>query len=318
MADRVRLLVLDDYQDAARRYGPWDRVAGTVDLDVERRHLEGEELVARLQGAAVVLAMRERTRFDAALFARLPDLRLLVSTGPVNAAVDLDAARAHGVIVSGTGITQHPTAELTWGLILGLARGLAAEEANVRAGGWQLGVGTDLAGRTLGVIGLGRLGRRVARVAQAFDMTVLAWSANLDADEARGLGCEPVGKEELLRRIDVVTIHQRLSDRTRGLIGAAELALMRPGAYLVNTSRGPIVDEAALVAALHEGRLGGAALDVFDVEPLPADSPLRATPNTLLSPHLGYVTGETYERFFSDAVADVEAWLAGAPVRVLG
>jgi phosphoglycerate dehydrogenase-like enzyme len=261
--------------------------------------------------------MRERTPFGADLLARLPRLRLLVTTGMANASIDLAAARERGVVVCGTGSLPSPTAELTWGLILALLRHVPAEDARLRGGGWQTTVGTELAGRTLGVIGLGRLGRRVARVARAFEMDVLAWSQNLDPDEARRHGAEPVGREELLSRADVVTIHLRLSGRTRGLIGAAELARMKPSAVLVNTSRGPIVDEAALVAALRDGVIAGAGLDVYETEPLPPGHPLRSAPNTVLTPHLGYVTSGTYARFYADAVEDIAAFGRGAPVRVL-
>ena len=261
--------------------------------------------------------MRERTSFGADLLGRLPRLRLLVTTGMANAAIDLDAAAANGVVVCGTRIMPGPTAGLTWGLILGLLRHIPEEAANLRGGGWQTTVGLDLHGLTLGVLGFGRLGRRVAAVAQAFEMDVIAWSANLDPDAARAAGVEPVAFEALLERSDVLSIHTRLSDRTRGLIGAAELALMQPTAVLVNTSRGPIVDEAALVAALRDGTLGGAALDVFDAEPLPADHPLRTAPNTLATPHIGYVTAQNYALFYGDAVEDIAAFAAGTPIRVL-
>jgi phosphoglycerate dehydrogenase-like enzyme len=308
--------VLDDYQDVARAFGPWD----VLDADVTafHDHVDGIDAVAaRLAPFDVVVAMRERTPFGADLLARLPRLRLLITTGMANPSIDLAAARERGVVVCGTGGLPSPTAELTWGLILALLRHIPAEDARLRAGGWQATVGTELAGRTLGVIGLGRLGRRVARVARAFEMDVLAWSQNLDPDEARHHGAEPVRRDELLSRADVVTIHLRLSARTRGLIGAAELARMKPSAVLVNTSRAPIVDEAALIAALHDGTIAGAGLDVFDPEPLPAGHPLRSAPNTVLTPHLGYVTGGTYARYYEDAVADIAAFQRGEPVRVL-
>jgi phosphoglycerate dehydrogenase-like enzyme len=261
--------------------------------------------------------MRERTPFGADLLARLPRLRLLVTTGMANPSIDMEAAAARDVVVCGTGGLPSPTAELTWALILSLLRHVPEEDARIRAGGWQATVGTELAGRTLGVIGLGRLGRRVAAVGRAFEMPVIAWSQNLVAGEARALGIEAVGRDDLLARSDVVTIHLRLSDRTRGLIGAAELARMRPSAVLVNTSRGPIVDEPALLRALHEGTIAGAGLDVYDTEPLPPDHPLRRAPNTVLTPHLGYVTAGTYARYYEDAVEDVAAFARAAPVRVL-
>jgi phosphoglycerate dehydrogenase-like enzyme len=310
-------VVLDDYQDVARRFGPWRDLGPDVSLDVVTDHLLGRELLDRLAGADVVVAMRERTAFDADLLRALPELRLLVTTGMANAAIDLAAAAECGVTVCGTGGLASPTAELTWGLVLALARRIPAEDAAMRRGDWQLGVGTELAGKTFGVIGLGRLGQRVARIAQAFEMRVGAWSQNLDPGLARGLGVEPVSKADLLRDSDVVSLHLKLSDRTRGIIGAADLAQMRRSAYLVNTSRGPLVDTDALLAALHDGLIAGAGIDVYDEEPLPRAHPLRSAPNTVLTPHVGYVTDGTYRVFFTDAVADVAAWLAGSPVRVL-
>jgi phosphoglycerate dehydrogenase-like enzyme len=307
--------VLDDYQGVALDSGPW------AQLDAEvvalRAHLTGDALVDALAGSDVVVAMRERTAFDAALLDRLPDLRLLVTTGMKNAAIDLDAARARGVTVSGTRSRQEAPAELTWALVLAVTRNLVFEDAAVRAGGWQSTIGPELSGRTLGVLGLGRLGGRVAGYGRAFGMKVLGWSANLDPGHARELGVEPVALDDLLRRSDVVTVHLQLSDRTRGLLGARELELIGPGGYLVNTSRGPIVDETALVAALHAGTIAGAGLDVYDVEPLPVEHPLRSAPRTVLAPHIGYVSTDTYRTFFADAVEDVAAWVAGTPVRVL-
>jgi phosphoglycerate dehydrogenase-like enzyme len=313
----TKVVVLDDYQDVARRFGPWRDLGSDVSLDVVTVHLVGSELLGRLTGADIVVAMRERTAFDADLLRALPDLRLLVTTGMANAAIDLAAAAECGITVCGTGGLASPTAELTWGLVLALARRIPAEDAAMRRGDWQLGVGTELAGKTFGVIGLGRLGQRVARIAQAFEMRVLAWSQNLDPELARSLGVEPVAKADLLRDSDVVSLHLKLSDRTRGIIGAADLAQMRRSAYLVNTSRGPLVDTDALLAALHDGLIAGAGIDVYDEEPLPRAHPLRSAPNTVLTPHVGYVTDGTYRVFFTDAVADIAAWLAGSPVRVL-
>src|SRR4051794_10532908 len=262
--------------------------------------------------------MRERTPFPRSLLERLPDLRLLVTTGAKNASIDVAAAVERGVLVCGTGAHPPGTAELTWALILSIARHLPEEMANVRTGGWQTTVGIDLAGRRLGIVGLGRLGTRVARIGQAFEMDVVAWSQNLTDERAAEAGVRRVEKEELFGTSDVVTVHLQLSDRTRGLIGADELALMKPTAILVNTSRGPIVDQQALLAALVEHRLGGAGVDVYDREPLPADHPLRNAPGLVATPHLGYVTEATYEVFFRDAVEDVAAWMRGAPVRQLG
>jgi phosphoglycerate dehydrogenase-like enzyme len=262
--------------------------------------------------------MRERTPFPRAVLERLPRLRLLVTTGSRNASIDVAAAAEHGVTVCGTRAHAPGTAELTWALVLAVARHLPQEDASVRAGGWQQTIGTDLAGATLGLLGLGRLGERVARIGLAFEMDVVAWSANLTDERAAEVGVRRAAcKEELLATADVVSVHLQLSDRTRGLIGARELDLMKPTAILVNTSRGPIVEEAALVRALREGTIAGAGLDVFDVEPLPRHSPLRELRRAVLTPHLGYVTEKTYEVFYGDAVEDVAAWRAGRPVRVV-
>lgn len=312
----MRIAVLDDYQNVATRFGDWPSLGAEV--VVFNEHIaDADELVRALAGFEVVVAMRERTRFPAELLRRLPDLRLLVTTGPRNAAIDMAAARECGIVVSATGYLPHPTVELTWALILAAARGLPTQDRSVRAGGWQTGVGFGLRGRTLGLLGLGRLGSAVARVGQSFGMETIAWSQNLTAERAGEYGVTAVGKEELLRRADVLSVHLVLSRRTRGLIGAAELASMKPTAWLVNTSRGPVVDEAALVAALRDNTIAGAALDVYDTEPLPAEHPLRALPNTVLTPHIGYVTEELYEIFYGDAVADIAAYQAGEPIRVL-
>ena len=314
-----RIAVLDDFQGVSERYADWSTLPEPAEVTVFRDHLDDEDAVAaRLAPFDVVVAMRERTPFPRSLLDRLPELRLLVTTGAKNAAIDLAAATENGVVVCGTASLPSGTPELTWALILATARHLPEEVGNVRSGGWQTTVGTDLAGARLGVIGLGRLGSRVARIGQAFEMDVVAWSQNLTDERAAEVGVRRVGKEELLRTADVVTIHLQLSERTRGLLGAGELALMKPTAILVNTSRGPIVDEAALAAALEEHRLAGAGLDVYDAEPLPGDSPLRRLPNAVATPHLGYVTSRTYELFYREAVEDVAAWMSGAPVRRLG
>jgi phosphoglycerate dehydrogenase-like enzyme len=310
--------VLDDYQDVASEYGPWERLDGRIALATFTDHVDDDDaLVTRLGGFEVVVAMRERTPFPRARLERLETLKLLVTTGMGNAAIDMGAAHELGVLVCGTRVGSDTTAELTWGLILALTRHIAEEDRNLREGGWQRTIGPELAGRTLGLIGLGRLGTRIAGYGAAFKMNLIAWSQNLAANDARAIGVEPVAKDELLARSDVVSIHTRLSDRTRGLIGARELALMKPSAYLINTSRGPIVDEQALLDALREGRIAGAALDVFDREPLPREDPLRSAPNTLLTPHLGYVGQDAYAMFYREIVEDIEAWLDGAPIRVL-
>jgi len=314
----TRVAILDDYQGVARRMSDWGRLPAGTDVVVFPDHLSDPGAVAaRLAEFDVVMAMRERTPFPRALLERLPQLRLLVTSGMRNAAIDLAAAAERGILVCGTGGLPYPTAELAWALILSLVRRVPAEDRATRAGHWQQTVGLGLNGKTLGVLGLGTLGSRVARVGRAFEMDVIAWSQNLTAQRAAEVGATLVGRDELLGRADLVTIHLVLGDRTRGLIGARELALMKPSAYLVNTSRGPIVDEAALVRALRDGTIAGAGLDVFDEEPLPLDHPLRRLPNTVITPHLGYVTEETYRIFFGQALEDVEAFLRGAPVRVL-
>lgn len=307
----MRVAILDDYQDVARRFADWSG----LDVTVFNDHVAGDDaLVARLEPFEAIVAMRERTPFTAERLARLPRLRLLITTGAGNASFDMEAARSRGITVCATGYFNAPTAELTWGLILAVTRHIPQEDAAVRAGGWQHTIGPELARRTLGVIGYGRQGTRVAAIARAFEMDVLAWSQNLREAEGAEVASS---KEELLERSDIVSIHTRLSDRTRGLIGAAELARMKPTAYLINTSRGPIVDEAALLEALHAGTIAGAGLDVYDTEPLPADHPLRGAPNTVLTPHIGYVSTGLYEVFYRDAAEDVRAFMAGAPVRVL-
>jgi phosphoglycerate dehydrogenase-like enzyme len=314
----VRVAVLDDYQEVARHFGPWEALGEDVEVTVFHDHISNDGVLRDLLADyEVIVAMRERTPFTAKRLADLPNLELLVTTGMGNAAIDIDAARERGVTVCGTGGLPSPTAELTWGLILALTRNILEEDRRIREGGWQRTIGPELAGRTLGIVGLGRLGTRVARIADAFEMDVIAWSENLTPEAAEAAGAGAVERDELFATADIVTLHTRLSDRTRGLVGARELALMRPTAFLVNTSRGPIVDEKALLTALHRGAIAGAALDVYDKEPLPEDHPLRAAPRTLLTPHLGYVTEGTYEVFYRDAVEDVAAFLRGEPVRVL-
>jgi len=314
----VQVAVLDDYQEVARELGPWETLAPDAEVTFFHDHLLIDGVVRDLlEGYEVVVAMRERTPFTAKRLASLTDLRLLVTTGMGNAAIDMDAARELGIDVCGTASLPSPTAELAWGLIIALQRNLVEEDRRMREGGWQRTIGPELAGRTLGILGLGNLGRRMGRIAQAFEMQVIAWSEHLTKEAAAGAGAARVERDELFARADVLTIHTRLSDRTRGLVGARELGLMKPTAVLVNTSRGPIVDEDALLEALHKGTIAGAALDVYAKEPLPKDHPLREAPRTLLSPHLGYVSTGTYEVFFRDAVEDIAAWLRGEPVRVL-
>ncbi|MEV5483745.1 MULTISPECIES: D-2-hydroxyacid dehydrogenase family protein [Streptomyces] len=316
-----RCAVLDDYQDIARSMADWSVLAGEVDVRTLRRPFGSEdEVVAAIGDCEIVVAMRERTPFPASLLARLPRLRLLVTSGMRNAAIDLEAAARHGVTVCGTASNTEPPVELTWALILGLARHLVTESTAMRADGpWQSTLGADLHGRTLGLLGLGKIGTRVARIGQAFGMKVTAWSRNLTAERAAEAGVRLAAtKEELLETSDFVSVHLVLSDRTRGLLGADELRRMRPTAHLVNTSRAAIVDQPALLRALRENWIAGAGLDVFDQEPLPAGHPLRTLPNVLALPHLGYVTRRNYEGYFQQAVEDITAFLAGSPIRELG
>jgi phosphoglycerate dehydrogenase-like enzyme len=309
-----RVAILDDYQQVARGYADWESLpAGT-----ELTFFDEPQSVGALQPYDVIVAMRERSRFPAEVLERLPGLRLLVTTGMVNASIDLAAAERLGIVVCGTGSgPSGAVVELTWALILALARHIPVEDQQVRAGGWQQTVGTSLSGQRLGVVGLGRLGAPVARVGVAFGMEVVAWSPHLDAERARAAGATAVTKDELLETADVVTLHVPLKPDSAGLISRADLARMKPTALLVNTSRGPLVDEDALLEALRDARIGGAGLDVFSIEPLPADSPWRSAPRTVLTPHLGYVSHATYQVFYPDAVDDIRAFAAGAPVRTL-
>ncbi len=307
---RAKIAVLDDYQGVALRLADWSAMTARGDVDVFTDHLsDADAVAARLRAYDIVCVMRERTPLGAALIERLPNLKLIASTGPRNASIDLKAAAARGIVVVHTGYFGSPTVELTWALILAGARHLVAEAAAVRSGGWQHSIGDDLSGKTLGVIGLGHIGSQVAKIGLAFGMRVLAWSQNLTAEKAGAVGAALLPKDELLRQADIVSVHLVLSDRTRGLIGAGELALMKPSARLVNTSRGPIVVEAALSAALKAGQIAGAAIDVYDTEPLPADHPYRSLDNLLATPHIGYVSRGLYERFYRDTVANIIAWL---------
>jgi phosphoglycerate dehydrogenase-like enzyme len=314
----TRVAILDDYQGVARQMADWATLPAGTELVVFADHLKDVgEVAARLADFDAVVAMRERTAFPRALLEKLPRLKLLVTTGMRNASIDVGAAVERGIVVCGTSGLPYPTAELTWGLILALLRRIPTEDRATREGQWQVSCGLGLNGKTLGVLGLGNLGSRVAKVGRAFEMEVLAWSQNLTAARAAEVGATLVAKDELLARSDVVSIHLVLSDRTRGLVGARELASMKRTAHLVNTSRGPIVDEAALVAALRAGTIAGAGLDVYDDEPLTLDHPLRNLPNTVITPHLGYVTDEGYRIFYGQALEDVKAWLGGQPVRVI-
>jgi phosphoglycerate dehydrogenase-like enzyme len=311
----INIAVLDDYQGVALTMADWSVLDGRAAVTVFRDHLsDPAAVVARLQPFDVVCVMRERTPLPRAVVAQLDRLRLIVSTGARNAAIDLDAARDQHVMVCNTSGSGNGAMELTWALILAALRHITAETASVRGGGWQVGIGSDLSGRTLGVVGLGRIGSGMARVARAFDMNIVAWSPNLTQERAAVAHARLVSKEELFRVSDVVTLHLVLSERTRSIIGAEDLALMQPTSWLVNTSRGPLVDEAALISALQQHRIAGAALDVFDAEPLPADHPLRTLDNVVATAHIGYVTESSYRAFYRDTVRCIVDWL-DAPQR---
>lgn len=312
----TRVAILDDYQNVALGLADWTSLGTEVGVQAFHERLSGEDTLAkRLGDFEIIVAMRERTLFPRSLLERLPKLKLLVTTGMRSVAIDVKAAAELGIAVSGTGMLTPPTAELTWGMIIGLARHIPQEAQHMRSGGWQTTIGIGLNGKVLGILGLGKLGSEVARVGRAFQMEVIAWSQNLTAEHAATLGATRVEKDELFGRADFVTIHLILSKRTRGLITARELALMKPEGYLINTSRGPIVEEGALIEALTNRKIAGAALDVYDEEPLPADHPLRKLDNVVLTPHLGYVTVENYRRCYSEAVEDIRAFLAGQPIR---
>ena len=315
----VKIVVLDDYQGVALSSADWSVLPQGTEITVLSHHLAGkQELVRQVGEFEVISAMRERTVFSADTLKQLPKLKLLVTTGMRNASIDLDAATELGILVCGTGGSAQATSELTWGLILSLLRHIPEENVSIRKGEWQKTIGNGLEGKTLGVLGLGRLGSQVAMVGQAFGMSVIAWSQNLTEERAFEFNAELVTKDMLFAGSDVVTIHLQLSDRTRGLVGERELALMKSSAYLINTSRGPIVDESALITALEEGWIRGAGLDVYDEEPLADTHPLSALRNTILTPHLGYVTEEGYRVFYSQTVEDIQTYLAGGnPLRLL-
>ena len=314
----ARVALLDDYQGVALGMADWKSLPAGTEVVVFKDHLADEDALAtRLADFDIIMALRERTPFPRSLLERLSKLKLLITAGMRNASIDMKAAAERGVLVCGTAGLPYPTAELAWGLILSLARRIPAEDRATREGRWQTTLGFGLNGKTLGVLGLGTLGSRVARVGRAFEMKVLAWSQNLTAERAAAADVTLVPKDELLARSDFVSVHLVLGERTRGLIGARELGLMKRSAYLVNTSRGPIVDEAALIRALQDGTIAGAWLDVFDEEPLPLEHPFRRLPNTVITPHVGYVTEETYRVFYGQALEDVTAYLGGAPLRVL-
>jgi len=315
----VRAAILDDYQNVALKFADWSTIANDVEVKVFNAPLGDDSTVIKtLQGFAIVNMMRERTPFNRKVIEGLPDLKLLITTGARNNSIDLKACAEFGVTVCGTAGFGNPTAAIAVGLLLELTRHIGFENARMKAGApWQVTVGHDLEGKTLGVLGLGKLGQRVAGVAKALGMKVIAWSQNLTPEKAKEGGTEYVSKEDLFRNADVISIHVVLSDRTRGLVRAKDLGLMKKTAYLINTSRGPIVEEKGLIAALNSKSIAGAGLDVFDIEPLPTDHPFRKMDNVVLTPHLGYVSEENYRTFYSGVVEDIRAWLDGKPVRML-
>ncbi|MET9457238.1 D-2-hydroxyacid dehydrogenase family protein [Streptomyces canus] len=317
---RLRCAVLDDFQNVATEVADWSPLAGDVDVVTFDTHFPDEDaLAAALADVDIVVTLRERVAFPGSLITRLPRLKLIVASGMRNTVIDYAAAETHGVTVCGTASSSTPPVELTWALLLGLARGIVEESGALRENGpWQRTVGADLHGRRLGLLGLGKIGSRVARVGLAFGMQVSAWSQNLTKERADEVGADLAPTlPDLLATSDFVSVHLALGDRTRGLLGPAELALLKPTAYLINTSRAAIVDQDALLAALHEGRIAGAGVDVFDTEPLPADHPLRTAPRLLATPHLGYVSHANYATYYGQAIEDIRAFLSGAPIRRL-
>jgi D-3-phosphoglycerate dehydrogenase len=315
----ARCAILDDYQNVALKSADWSKVKGDVEFKVFSEHLGGpDKVIAALSGFQIVIAMRERTGFPKAVIEALPDLKLLITTGMRNASIDTETAKARGVTVCGTPNFGNPTSGIAIGLMLELTRHIGYENARLHAGAtWQSTIGPDLEGMTLGVLGLGKLGAHTANIAKAFGMKVIAWSQNLTAEKCAAAGVGYVGKDDLFRQSDFITIHVVLSPRTRGIVGAKELGLMKASAFIINTSRGPLIDEAALIAALRDKKIGGAGLDVFDTEPLPLDHPLRKMDNVVITPHLGYVSEQNYRHYFSGVVEDIRGFLDGKPVRVL-
>jgi phosphoglycerate dehydrogenase-like enzyme len=315
----ARIAITDDYQKVALSFADWSRLQAAHEVVVFDKPFASQDAAAEaLAGFDVIAIMRERTPFPRALLERLPNLKLLVTTGLRNASVDVATCKERGITVCGTPSGGHATAELAMAIMLGLARNFHVELANMREGRWQTTIGQDLRGKTLGLLGAGKLGGQLAQYAKAFGMNLIAWSQNLTDARAAEVGAKRVEKDDLFRQADFISVHLVLSARSRGLVGAREIGLMKPTAFIVNTSRGPIIDAAALAAALKDGRIGGAGIDVYDVEPLPAADALRKEPRALLTPHIGYVTAESYKMFFPGIVEAIDAWLAGKPVRVIG
>src|ERR1700674_2392424 len=306
---KYKIAVLDDYQNVALKCADWSVLRDRADVTVFRDHLaDPKAVIERLLPFEIVCVMRERTPLPRNVIERLPHLKLIASTGTMNASIDVPAAGDHGVALVQTGYSSDPTIELTWALILASARHVVTESNSVRSGGWQQTVGTDLRGKTLGVLGLGRIGSQVARIGSAFGMDLIAWSQNMTPEAAKAAGAILVSKNELFERADILTIHLVLSSRTRGLVGAGELARMKPTARLINASRGPIVDEQALISVLTNKHIAGAAIDVFDIEPLPPSHPFRTLDNVLATPHIGYVSDGLYKTFYEDTVANIRQW----------
>ncbi|MCH8061027.1 MAG: D-2-hydroxyacid dehydrogenase family protein [Chloroflexi bacterium] len=314
----VKIALLDDYQNVAMKSADWNALPVDCSVEVFQDHLVAEDdLVRRLMDFDVIMAMRERTPFRRSLLQRLPNLKLLSTAGARNASIDMEAATELGILVCGTGGSRGATMELTWGLILSLLRKIPREDRATKSGSWQETVGIGLDGKTIGILGLGRIGSETAEVARAFHMNLIAWSQNLTPERAEECGARLVGKEQLFSEADIITIHLQLSDRTRGLIGAADLARMKPTAFIVNTSRGPIIDEPALIDVLQRKAIAGAGVDVFEPEPLPRDHPILKLDNVVITPHLGYVTEETYEKFYGETIDNVRSFMEGEPARVI-
>lgn len=314
----VKIAILDDYQGVALQMADWSGVAEKAEIVVFKDHLsDPKAVIERLKDFEVLCIMRERTPLPRSILEKLPNLKFISSPGRRNASLDLSAAVEFGVVVSNTGYAGHGAMEHTWALILAIVRNIPSEWDSVRKGKWQHSVGGELHGKTLGIAGLGNIGSTIARIAKAFEMRVIAWSENLTREKAAEKGAELVSKEELFRLSDIITLHLVLSPRTRGIVGAAELRLMKPSSYLINTSRGPLVDEKALIEVLKAKKIAGAALDVYDIEPLPAAHPFRHLDNVLATPHIGFVTEETYKVFYRDTVENIEAWMKGKPIRIM-
>ena len=319
-ADQVpaNIAILDDYQNVALKLADWSCLESRARITVFNDHIsDSGVLIERLKPFDVVCVMRERTPLTRSIIERLPNLKMIASNGRRNASIDIATAKERGIIVTATGYSSTATVELTWALIFALVRNLPAEYASVRSGGWQLSVGDDLHGKTLGIVGLGNIGSRVAKVAHALGMSVIAWSQNLTPEKAEENGARLVTKETLFREADVVTVHLVLSQRTAGIVGASELEMMKPSAYLINASRGPLVAESLLIAALRARKVAGAGLDVYDIEPLPFDHPFRSLENVITTPHIGFVSKGTYKTFYGDTVENILAWMKGQPIRVM-